>query len=1041
MPLPTMTTPSRTTLAHAIRVLAMDAVQQANSGHPGMPMGMADIAEALWRQHLKHDPAAPTWPDRDRFVRSNGHGSMLLYGLLHLSGYDLSIDDLKAFRQLHSKTPGHPEYGYTPGVETTTGPLGQGIANAVGLALAEKLLAAEFNRPGHAVVDHRTWAFLGDGCLMEGVSHEACALAGTWGLNKLVAFWDDNGISIDGHTEGWFSEDVPARFAAYGWNVIRAVNGHDSAALDVAIASAKLETQRPTLICCRTTIGFGSPNKAGTHDSHGAPLGAAEITATRAALGWTPGPFEIPAEVYRAWDARAAGAERRSDWERRFAAYAAAHPALAQALERRLAGALPEGFDRVAQQALDAVAARGETIASRKASQNAIAALAPALPELLGGSADLTGSNLTNWPGCVSVTPERLRAGEGGNYLHYGVREFGMAAILNGVALHGGFRGFGGTFLMFSEYARNALRMAALMKLNPIQVFTHDSIGLGEDGPTHQPVEQTATLRLIPNMDVWRPGDAVETQAAWNAAIESRDHPTCLVLSRQNLPHQARDAAQIAQIARGGYVLREAANGAPQAVLIATGSELDLAVRAQAQLAAEGLAVRVVSMPSTFQFRRQDAAWQAAVLPPGLPRVAVEAGATAGWREFVGLDGAVVGLDRFGESAPAPQLFALFGITAEAVVAATRRVLGLNASGAASRIAPIARHGQQIWLDQLSRSLVASGALQRWVDEHAVAGVTSNPAIFASALASDSAYAPALTALRAEEPDLERRFERLAIPDVQAACDALRPVYEGKGNRSRADAGYVSFEVSPSLSRDGAGTLAAARRLWAQIGRPNAMIKIPATPQCLGAIADALAEGINVNVTLMFSPRHVEQVFAACAQGLQRRADQGLPLAGVRAVASLFVSRVDTLADTLLPAGAEALCGELGIANARQAYATWLDRFGGSDFAALRAAGARAPLCLWASTGVKNPAWRDTRYVEALIGPDSVNTVPDATLAAFADHGEVARTLDTALPQAAATLAAAARCGIDLNELGERLQAEGLLQFEQAFERLLQSVA
>lgn len=673
-----MTDPTRSTLAHALRVLAMDAVQQANSGHPGMPMGMADIAEALWRHHLRHDPAHPDWANRDRFVLSNGHGSMLLYGLLHLSGYDLSIDDLRSFRQLHSKTPGHPEYSYAPGVETTTGPLGQGIANAVGMALAEKLLAAEFNREGHAIVDHRTWVFLGDGCLMEGVSHEACSLAGTWGLGKLTAFWDDNGISIDGHTAGWFGDDTPARFAAYGWHVIRSIDGHDPKALDAAIAEAAAQSAKPTLICCKTTIGFGSPNKAGTHDSHGAPLGAAEVAATRAALGWTHGPFEIPGEVRAAWDAREAGAQRHADWAARLAAYARAHPALAVELERRLKGELPEGFDAQAQRALANVAAKGETIATRKASQNAIASLVSTLPELLGGSADLTGSNLTHWPGCVSVTPERLRAGKGGNYLHYGVREFGMAAILNGVALHGGFRGFGGTFLMFSEYARNALRMAALMKLNPIYVFTHDSIGLGEDGPTHQPVEQTATLRLMPNMDVWRPGDAVETQVAWTAALQSRDHPTSLVLSRQNLPHQPRSSEQLAAIARGGYVLNEAVGGVPRAVLIATGSELALAVAAQAELERQGVPVRVVSLPSWFQFRRQDAAWQASVLPPRVPRVAVEAGVTAGWREVVGLDGAVIGLDSFGECGPAAALFQHFGITAEAVVDATRKVLGQN---------------------------------------------------------------------------------------------------------------------------------------------------------------------------------------------------------------------------------------------------------------------------------------------------------------------------------------------------------------------------
>ena len=1026
-----MTEPNRSTLANALRVLAMDAVQQANSGHPGMPMGMADIAEALWRHHLRHDPNHPGWPDRDRFVLFNGHGSMLQYGLLHLSGYDVSIKDLKTFRQLHSKTPGHPEYGYAPGVETTTGPLGQGIANAVGMALAEKLLAAEFNRDGHAIVDHRTWVFLGDGCLMEGVSHEACSLAGTWGLGKLVAFWDDNGISIDGHTDGWFSDDTPARFEAYGWNVIRGVNGHDSAALDAAIAAARISVSKPTLICCKTTIGWGSPHKAGTHDSHGAPLGAAEVAATREALGWREPPFDIPETIRSAWDARPRGAALRADWKTRFDAYARAYPDLALELDRRLRDELPEGFGPGALQAVQAVADKGETIASRKASQNAIAALAPRLPELLGGSADLTGSNLTNWPACRSITPQGLAQGQGGTYVHYGVREFGMAAIMSGVALHGGYRPFGGTFLMFSEYARNALRMAALMKLNTIYVFTHDSIGLGEDGPTHQPVEQAATLRLLPNMDVWRPGDAVETQVAWTVALQSNDHPTSLILSRQNLPHQLRNDAQIDAIRRGGYVLREAQGATPSAVLIGTGSELSLAMAAQQTLAARGMHVRVVSMPSWFQFKRQDAAWQASVLPAGIPRVAVEAGVTAWWREVVGLDGAVVGIDTFGESGPALALYQHFGITSDAVVSAVQRVLGLTDS----RIAPIARHGQQIWLDQLSRHLVASGELQRWVTEHAVAGVTSNPAIFAQALAQDTSYAPALTALRAQEKDLERRFEHLAIPDVQAACDVLRPLFE----RSHGDAGYVSFEVSPRLSRDADATLAAARRLWLEIGRPNAMIKIPATDECLPAITQAIAEGIHINVTLIFSRIQASRVFEACAEGLARRLAQGHGVSSVRAVASVFVSRLDTHVDAGLPDG-HPLRGELGLANAKAIYAMWLDRFGGSSFAGLRAAGAHAPKCLWASTGVKNPQWRDTRYVEALIGPDTVNTVPDKTLEAFADHGEAIRTLDIDLDQALRVTEQAVTQGLDLDAVGDELQKAGLLQFEQAFDRLLQSV-
>ena len=681
------------------------------------------------------------------------------------------------------------------------------------------------------------------------------------------------------------------------------------------------------------------------------------------------------------------------------------------------------------------VAEKAETIASRKASQNAIASLAAELPELLGGSADLTGSNLTNWKECQDVTPAKLAAGTGGNYLHYGVREFGMAAIMNGIVLHRGFRPFGGTFLMFSEYARNALRMAALMRLNPIFVFTHDSIGLGEDGPTHQPVEQTATLRTMPNMDVWRPGDAVETQVAWAVALQSADHPTSLVLSRQNLPHQHRTPEQLTQIARGGYVLNDVDDEACRAVLIATGSELAMAVAAQEQLAKQGVPVRVVSLPSWFQFKRQDVAWQAKVLPPHLPRIAVEAGVTGWWREVVGLDGAVIGIDTFGESGPASALYQHFGITVDAVVAATRRVLGITDS----RIAPIARLGQQIWLDKLSRSMVASGELQAWMDDHLVAGVTSNPALFAQALATDPAYETSLLVLRNDELDLERRFERLAIPDVQAACDVLRPVYE----RSQGEAGYVSFEVSPRLCRDGAGTLDAVRRLWSEIDRPNAMIKIPATNECLKAIRNAIAEGINVNATLIFSPKHVEQVFSAIEAGLEDRRLLGLRLAHVRAVASLFVSRIDTLLDDQVlraPAGSP-LRGEIGIANARDAYARWLDRFGGSNFAGLRAAGAHPPLCLWASTSVKNPNRRDTRYVEALIGPDTVNTVSDTTLLAFANHGEVARTLDKDLRSAKALLSKALDLGICMNEVGERLQQAGLTQFEQAYDRLLEMVA
>ncbi|ATP27073.1 transketolase [Chromobacterium violaceum] len=659
---------TRTELANAIRFLSMDAVEKAKSGHPGAPMGMADIAEVLWRDHLKHNPANPAWADRDRFVLSNGHGSMLIYSLLHLTGYDLSIDDLKNFRQLHSKTPGHPEYGYAPGVETTTGPLGQGITNAVGMALAEKMLAAQFNRDGHEIVNHHTYVFLGDGCLMEGISHEACSLAGTWGLNKLVAFWDDNGISIDGHVEGWFSDDTPARFEAYGWQVIRNVNGHDPAEIATAIATAKKSADKPTLICCKTTIGFGAPNKQGSHDCHGAPLGAAEIAAARELLKWPHAPFEIPSEIYAEWSARDQGAVAEIEWNKRFDAYRAAHPQLAAEFERRMAGELPADWAEAQAAAVAKIADAAQTVATRKASQIALEAFSPSLPEFVGGSADLTGSNLTNWSGSQWID------GEGnGNYISYGVREFGMAAIINGMTLHGGLRPYGGTFLMFSEYARNALRMASLMKINPIFVFTHDSIGLGEDGPTHQPVEQTATLRYIPNHHTWRPCDTTETAVAWAHAIEQKTTPSSLVLSRQNLPFVARDAAQTAAIKKGGYVLRDAENA--RAVLIATGSEVELALKAQETLAAEGVPVRVVSMPCTNVFDAQDKAWQQSVLPAGLPRVAVEAGHPDFWRKYVGLEGDVVGIDHFGESAPAGQLFKEFGFTVENVVAKIRAVL------------------------------------------------------------------------------------------------------------------------------------------------------------------------------------------------------------------------------------------------------------------------------------------------------------------------------------------------------------------------------
>jgi transketolase len=662
--------PSRRERANAIRALSMDAVQKANSGHPGAPMGMADIAEVLWRDYLKHNPSNPSFADRDRFVLSNGHGSMLIYSLLHLTGYDLSIDDLKQFRQLHSRTPGHPELGYTPGVETTTGPLGQGLANAVGFALAEKVLAAQFNRPGHNVVDHHTYVFLGDGCMMEGISHEVSSLAGTLGLGKLIAFYDDNGISIDGEVEGWFTDDTPKRFEAYNWQVIRNVDGHDPEEIKIAIDTAR-KSDQPTLICCKTTIGFGSPNKQGKEDCHGAPLGEAEIALTRTALKWNYGPFEIPADIYAEWDAKEAGRAAEAEWDQRFAAYSAQFPELANELVRRLSGDLPADFSEKASAYIAEVAARGETIASRKASQNALNAFGPLLPEFLGGSADLAGSNLTLWKGCKGVTAQDAS----GNYMYYGVREFGMTAIMNGVALHGGLVPYGATFLMFMEYARNAVRMSALMKQRVIHVYTHDSIGLGEDGPTHQPIEQLASLRCTPNLDTWRPADAVESAVCWKYALERKDGPSALIFSRQNLQHQTRNAIQIAEISRGGYVLKDCA-GEPELILISTGSEVGLAVQAYDKLTEQGRKVRVVSMPCTSVFDAQDADYKQSVLPLQVSaRIAIEAAHADYWYKYVGLEGRVIGMTTYGESAPAPALFEEFGFTLENILGQAEELL------------------------------------------------------------------------------------------------------------------------------------------------------------------------------------------------------------------------------------------------------------------------------------------------------------------------------------------------------------------------------
>ncbi|GAB7218549.1 transketolase [Vibrio comitans] len=658
-------------LANAIRALSMDGVQQANSGHPGAPMGMADIAEVLWRTHLNHNPTNPDWVDRDRFVLSNGHGSMLIYSLLHLSGYDLSIDDLKQFRQLHSKTPGHPEYGYAPGIETTTGPLGQGITNAVGMAIAEKTLAAQFNRDDFDIVDHHTYAFMGDGCLMEGISHESCSLAGTLGLGKLIAFWDDNGISIDGEVEGWFSDDTPKRFEAYGWQVIADVDGHDPIAINTAIEEAKADSSRPTLICTKTIIGFGSPNKSGSHDCHGAPLGAEEILATRKQLGWNYGSFEIPSEIYAQWNAAEAGSAKEAAWNQKLADYEKAYPELACEFKRRTNDELPDQWQELSQKVIDDLQANPADIASRKASQNALEAFGKILPEFLGGSADLAPSNLTMWSGSRAISAEDAT----GNYMHYGVREFGMTAIMNGIALHGGFVPYGATFLMFMEYARNAMRMAALMKIQNIQVYTHDSIGLGEDGPTHQPVEQIASLRLTPNMSTWRPCDQVESAVAWKLAIERKDAPSALIFSRQNLAQQPRNQQQLTDITKGGYILKDC-SAKPELILIATGSEVELAINAAAELTAQGKQVRVVSMPSTDTFDKQSAEYKESVLPSTVTkRIAIEAGIADYWYKYVGFDGAIIGMTTFGESAPAGELFKMFGFTVGNIVSKATELL------------------------------------------------------------------------------------------------------------------------------------------------------------------------------------------------------------------------------------------------------------------------------------------------------------------------------------------------------------------------------
>lgn len=1041
---------------NAIRVLAIEAVEKAKSGHPGMPLGAAPMAHVLWSRHLRYDPADPAWPDRDRFILSAGHGSMLLYALLHIAGYDLSLDDIEHFRQWGSRTPGHPEHGHTAGVEVTTGPLGQGFANGVGMAIAEAFLGATFNRPGHEIVDHRIYGIVSDGDLMEGISSEAASLAGHLGLGRLIYLYDDNHISIEGSTALAFTEDVAHRFGAYSWHVLRVEDGNDFDLIDQAITRAEEVTDRPSLIMVRTHIGYGSPHKQDSAAAHGSPLGEEEVRLTREALGWPYAErFFVPEEVYALYrDVARGGADARAAWHERLGAHAVAHPEAAEAFARALAGDLPAGWrDRLP------TFAAGESVATRVASGKTLNALSEIVPILVGGSADLAPSTNTLLTTCGDEPcGDFQRDSYAGRNLHFGVREHAMGGILNGLALHGGVIPYGATFLVFSDYMRPSIRLAALSGAPVTYVFTHDSVGLGEDGPTHQPVEHLAALRVIPNLRVVRPSDANETVLAWRMALEHREGPTALVLSRQNLPVLDRTVLGAAEgLLRGGYVLAEAGGGAEtvKVIMLATGSEVAVALEARELLEADGIGVRVVALPCWEVFAEQDREYREAVLPPGVTaRVAVEAAATTGWERWVGDRGVAVGIDRFGASAPGPEALTRLGITASRVAREAERLVAGN---------PLTRLqtlGQSVWYDNIGRGLLLSGGLQQMIDRDAVVGLTSNPSIFQKAIAQTAEYDEAIVALVAAGSSTDQMLDALIGGDVRMAADLLLPAWEASGTVD----GWVSIEVAPSLAGDVEGTVAEAHRLRALVGRPNVLVKVPATRAGVQAVRRLIGEGVSVNVTLIFALERYAEIMEAYLAGLEdlvARRDAGADLPRprtVRSVASFFVSRVDSKVDARLeqlaqaaqdpaPAGAGAsagataaelrsLQGKAAVANAKLAYRAFAETFRCTRWEALAGRGALVQRPLWASTSTKNPSYRDVVYIEELVGVDTVNTVPQATLDAFRDHGVVAPTLTAAVDQAAEHLAALEHRGVGMADVTAELEAEGVKAFADAFAAL-----
>jgi len=1041
---------------NTIRVLSFESVQKANSGHPGLPMGMADVAYVLWHNFLRHNPTNPSWVDRDRFILSAGHGSMLLYSLLHLTGYDLSLEQLQQFRQWGSLTPGHPEVGLTPGVEMTTGPLGQGFATAVGFAIAEAFLAEKFNKPTFKLINHYTYVLVSDGDLMEGISHEAASLAGHMKLGKLIYLYDDNEISIDGHTNLSYTEDRLKRFEAYGWHV-QQIDGHNHEAIEQAIKQAQAVTNQPSIIACQTIIGYGSPNKAGSHHVHGAPLGPEEVNATKEHLGWpTDVEFYIPDDVLTHFrSAIEAGTTAEVEWHDRFRAYTAQYPTEATQLQRFLTGELPENWT----DSLPLFAADAKGMATRAASGKTLNAIAEILPNLIGGSADLAPSNNTY----LSDYPVFANDTFAGRNFHFGVREFGMTAALNGMALHGGVIPYGGTFFVFSDYSRPALRLAALSHIPAIYVFTHDSIGLGEDGPTHQPIEHLIALRAIPNLTVIRPADANETTQAWKVAIEKKDGPTALVLTRQNLPVYDRTVMGDASgTAKGGYLLLEVEN--PVLILIASGSEVEIMVQAQANLAEQGIAANVVSLPSWELFAQQSQAYRDQVLPPAiLARVAIEAGSPLGWAQWVGPYGETIGLEQFGASAPYKTLYNEFGLTVDnvittslAVIEKTKRISlpshqpspnnKLVFSQDSTKINPalqkLSNLGQSLWYDNIERALLEAGELERLVAEDCVVGVTSNPSIFEKAINNSTAYDAQIWEILETTPNISIKalYETLVITDIQRAADILRPIY----NHTAGDDGYVSLEVSPTLAHDTAGTIAEAERLYQALNRPNVMIKIPATQAGLPAITEVIGKGINVNVTLIFSLQTYIDVATAYIAGLEKLAVNKGDISKVASVASFFISRVDALLDTQLAelnqAKATALQGKLAIANAKAAYLAFQEIFSTDRFTLLRQRGARLQRPLWASTSTKNPAYSDVLYIEELIGPDTVNTAPPATIEYFKDHGQARAGLTEELANAPTLLAQATELGIDYEMAMQTLQNDGVKAFLDAFETLLQSL-